>query len=288
MTHTDRLMTAPGRRMTCLVLMAVGLIGLWSCRRPRTPAAGRELSTVEGVSIVRVRSAGPRGSTSGGGIGEAYIEADSIDLLTCLGMVSNDRDPILVLTDLPAGRFRISARAESGGSDELTKKVCRAFSEAFGCHVTRRRVEMEVDILKCPNRQALLLADGTAEQGFYQHDEMPKGVRRTHFCSTLDNVAFIAGYFSRNQAAQNDIPSRKILLQQAYVNETGIPGFFQGTLDWSSSDPSVIRSSLLKLGFELTTGKRTIPALVVEPRTPGQAWTYLSDSNDRRAEKTAH
>jgi len=273
-----------GRWLLPLVIGAICLIGLWSCKKLVGPAAGRELSTVEGVSIVRVRSSGFRGSTSGGGIAEAYIEADSIDLLTCLGTVSNNHEAILVLTDLPAGQFRISARTESGGSDELTRKVCRAFSQAFGCNVTRRKVEMEVDILRCPNRQALLLADGTAEQGFYQHDEMPSGVRRTQFCSTLDNVAWFAGYVSRNFGAQNDIPNRKTLLQKAYVNETGIPGFFQGTLDWSFTDPLVIRSSLLKLGFELTSGKRTIPALVVEPRTPGREWIYFSDS-DQRQEK---
>ncbi len=285
MTRMDWPILAHVRWIACVALIAVCLVGLCSCKRPRQPAVGRELSTVEGVSMVRVRSSGSHSFASSSETAEAHIEADGIDLLTCLGLVSNNRDPTLVLTDLPAGQFRISARTESGGGDELTRKVCRAFSEAFGCNVTRRRVEMEVEILRCPNRQALLLADGTAEQGFYQHDRRPNGLTRTHFSSTLDNVALIAGYFSRNQAAQNDIPNRKILLQKAYVNETGIPGFFQGTLDWSSSDPAVIRSSLLKLGFELTTGRRTIPALVVEPHTPGQEWTYLSGA-DERQEKT--
>jgi hypothetical protein len=292
MTGTNRRVVAQVRRTILLVLIptcliGLALIGLWligsrSPERSELAPAGQELSTVEGVSIVRIPPSRSRSSSSGAGVAEAHIDAEGIDLLTCLGEVSGNQDPIIVLTDLPAGQFRILARTESGGRDELRRRVCLAFSEAFGCNVTRRRIEIDVEILHCRNRQSLLLADGTAEQGFYQHEEMPKGVRRTHFCSTLDNVASFAGSMARVLAAQNDVPNRQVLLRKAYVNETGLPGFFQGTLDWDVSDPLVIRSSLTRLGFELTTGRRTIPALVVEPRTPGQEWTYLSDSGQER------
>jgi hypothetical protein len=269
MIRVDKLVTSPVRGMVGLALISLCLMGLGSCGRSHLPALGRELSTVEGVSIVRVPSSGSRRFKTFSRGSHAHLDAEGIDLLTCLGLVSNNQDPILVLTELPPAQFRISARTEHGGWEELTEKVCRAFSEALPISVTRRPMEIEVDILRCPNRQALLLADGTHERGFYQHDRLPNGLQCTHFCSTLDNVARFAGDMSRNPAAQNDVPNRNTLLRKIYVNETGIPGFFQGTLDWSPADPLVIRSSLTKLGFELTAGKRAIPALVVESRPPG-------------------
>jgi hypothetical protein len=158
--------------------------------------------------------------------------------------------------------------------------MCRALSEAFNCRVTRRMIEIEADVLTCANRKALTLADGSRERGFYDHEDLANGVTRTHFSTTMDSLAWFAGYISRNAAAQNDVPGRNTLLKRCFVNETGLDGLFVGAIDWKGLDPSVIHSSLKKMGLTLTTAKRNVPAIVIEPEVPGQEWTYLSVSDE--------
>jgi len=265
-------------RIVCAFVVVLSLVGLLSCTRSRLPPFGQELSSVQGVSIVRVRPTSSSVSSSGGGEQEAHIDAHGIDVLTCLGTASGNHDPIIILADLPDGQYDISARVDTGGRQELTKLVCRAFSEAFGCRTTRRMVAVEAVVLSCRDRQALRLMNGPAEQGFYRHDEMSKTARRTHFSTTLDSLAWYAGYVARNTAAQNVVPNRNTLLKKVFVNETGIEGHLEGAVDWDLLDSNVSQTSLKNLGFELATAKRTVPAIVVEPGAPGQDWTFLSVS----------
>jgi len=108
----------------CILAGAACLIIMWPWKGPYLPPIGQELSTVEGVSIVRIGPTGSRNSRSGSSKRKAYINAEGIDLLTFLGMASGNHDPIIVLNELPKGQYRVSAQAGSGwkrstGEDSL-------------------------------------------------------------------------------------------------------------------------------------------------------------------------
>ncbi len=240
------------------------LMGVSSCEKSGKVPLGQELSTVEGVSLIRIPSSGGTSVTQGSTAEDAHIEAEGIDLLTGLGKASDNSDPIIVLTNLPPGDFKLNARTDQGGTKELARRVCQAYSQAFPCRVSHRMIEVDALVLRCPAREALKLKEGAAEEGFFQHNTLPAGRTRTRFSTTMNNLAWFAGYTSRNRASQNDVPDRRALLKTVFVNETGIDGLFQGEVDWNPSDPSVIISSLKALGLEVTTARRVVPAIVVE------------------------
>jgi len=235
---------------------------------------GEELSTVEGVSIVKVRPTSSRGYVSN----PEKIDAHGITLLTGLGIATETYDPIVVKKDLPEGQYDIYVRAESLGREAVAELVCRAYSEAFGFRVTRRMIELDAIVMTCPDREAISLETGTEEEGFWRHEELEDSARRTYFSSTADNLAKFAGYMFRNLAKNNDLPDRKARLRQVLVNETGIDGFLKGSLVWDAGDPERVKSSLRELGFTLTPARRTVPAIVVEPEMAGEEWSYFSES----------
>ena len=103
---------------------------------------------------------------------------------------------------------------------------------------------------------------------------------RTHFAATLDQLAWYAGYVSRKTEAQTDTRSRNQQLGSAYVNETHLQDSYTGAIDWDILDPSVIKASLANMGFTLTTARRTIPAIVVEPSSQGHEWAYLNEEGE--------
>jgi hypothetical protein len=144
-------------------------------------------------------------------------------------------------------------------------------------------VETEVVVLTCPDPNSLKIFKDSTEQsqGFYKHDELGSNKMRTHFGATLDQLAWFAGYISRNMAAQNDIKNRKQQLRTIYVNETSIEGIYSGTIEWASLDPSITKTSLVDMGFTLTTSRRTIPAIVIEPSSEGQKWTYANEEGEQ-------
>ena len=242
-----------------------------------------ELSSVEGVSIVRKEASGGHGYNSYFGNEKADIDSHDISLLTCLGAVTETLEPIVLKEDLPEGQYDIVAGVESGGRRALTRRICQAFSEAFELNVTRKMIELDAIVLSCPDRQTISMETGTEEMGFWRHDELADNVRRTHFSSTADNIAQIAGYLTRSLAKTNELPDRKARLKQVFVNETGIEGFFKGSFVWDPQNPERIKSSLRELGFTLTTAKRNVPAIVVESGIEGEKWSYLSDSEIEQA-----
>jgi len=272
-------------RIGCVgtIIALVCLYGNVSCKQSDQPAVGQELSGVDGVSLVRVHATNSRSVSSGGSNDGAHIEAEGIDLVSCIGSASGNRDPIIFLTNLPLGQYRVAASVNQGGQQELTKKICYTFSKAFDRSVTRRMIETEVVVLTCPDPNSLKIFKDSTQQsrGFYRHDELGSNRMRTHFGATLDQLAWYAGYISRNTAAQNDIENRCQQLKIAYVNETHLEGIYSGAIEWAALDPDITKASLTDMGFTLTTVKRTIPAIVVELPSKGQQWVYLNEEGEQ-------
>jgi len=271
-------------RIWCIgsLVVLLCLFGNLSCKQSDKPVVGQELSDFNGVSLVRMHVTNSRRVSSGGGRDDAHIEADSIDLVSCIGNASDNHDPIFLLSNLPSGQYRIAARVNQGGKQELTKRICYTFSKAFDCSVTRRMIETEVVVLTCPDPNSLKIVKDSAQQsqGFYKHNELGSNRMRTHFVATLDQLAWYAGFISRNMAALNDIENRNQQLKIAYVNETNLNGIYSGAIEWAASDPNITKASLVDMGFTLTNVKRTIPAIVVECPSEGQKWNFLNEKGE--------
>ena len=104
-------------RISCVakIVAIFCLSGSVSCRQPEQPAIGQELSEVGGVSLVRMHRTNSRSVSSGGGTAGGRIEAEGVDLASCIGSASGYRDPIVFLTNLPSGQYRVTAGVDRGG-----------------------------------------------------------------------------------------------------------------------------------------------------------------------------
>ncbi|PXA04592.1 hypothetical protein DDZ13_05300 [Coraliomargarita sinensis] len=264
------------KQLGLLTGLAVSLFLLPACSEEATESHypyDEELSTVAGVSIVKVESSHAHGYSSN----SQKLDAHGIDLLTALCVATEVLDPIILKKDLPQGEFNVVARVKSEGRDELPRRLCRAFSEAFACRVTRRMIEVDATVVSCPDREALSLEWGTENKGIVRNEELPDLLWRTRFSADLDTIIKFANYTSRTLAKSNDLPDRKALLSQVFVNETGIEDIVRLSLVRDSGDPGRIKASLRDLGFTVTEARRRVPAIVVEPEVEGKEWSYLSD-----------
>jgi len=238
----------------------------------------QELSLVPGVSIVKLESSHRHGYNSELTKSYAQLDAEGIDLLTALCAVTEVLDPIVLKKDLPEGEFKVVAQVESGGRDALTRRLCRAYSEAFECRVTRRMIELDAVAVSCPDPDELSLRRATVNEGVLGDEELSGSVRRTRFSSDMDTIIRVANYTSRTLAKSNPLPNRKALLSQVLVNETGIEDILKISLERDHSDPERLKTSLRNHGFTLTKVRRTVPAIVVEPEMAGEEWSYFSKS----------
>ena len=260
-----------------LALAVFALVDFSGTKLKRVPL-GEELSTRPDVSLVRQRKSSGSSMSSGG----KKIEAENYTLLDILRTVDNSQNPIILLADLPRGRYNVFAEAPVGDRRTLLKNLCEVYSEAFGLSVTRRKIETDVLLLTCPTTASLTIekaAEDAQSKGFYKHLNLAENRMKTSFRVSIDELALVAGYFIRN-GASNEFPVDKNLFGMAFVNETGLDGIYEGGLIWKPGEPSVTEASLTEMGFKLVPARREIEAIVVEHATPGQARTYLLDTTN--------
>jgi beta-lactamase regulating signal transducer with metallopeptidase domain len=177
----------------CLAIpLFVGVAG--SRSHPEPPPVGQELSDVEGVSLVRIGTRSGTSMSSGGG----YLRTSGTDLLSILYSAGNDMGPIIVRAELPPGRYSLDARTDLGVRRALVDKICRVYSEAFDCRVSRRLIETEVTVMTCPDPEAVRLTRVNSGNGFYSHTPLPNYGFRWEFSINPASLAWFAGRTERH------------------------------------------------------------------------------------------
>ena len=177
------------KRFTLIIVATLVILLLLVIFKPYTVTYDKELSKVEGVSLMRIRSDGHSSSSSSGGNKLEYTGGTLQDILAVL---TDDSYPIIELAELPKGYYSINAKVDSNDKD-LSKKVYDALSGAFNLKVSVRPILVDSYILTCPDQETLTIqkTDVTQLRGFYEHTTTAGNVNVTYFIDSVDSIAWV-------------------------------------------------------------------------------------------------
>lgn len=264
-----------------LVLTTAAVVG---CEEDESmPPEGVELSPVEGVSIVRGRR--PKRdlpATRDTSAVQSQFETERSRLVDAFARAvrqGEDYVPVVIQrASLPKGEYTVRAWVRQGGEHRLVEMLADAYTAAFPVQVRYRTVEAPVYVLSLSDRRP---------RRFYASDEgLPRGIRHEftksggesmmveHFVTTMEGLAWYAGYVSRNGLFNAPGGRRDAILATHFVDETGLDGVYRGELP-VNLDPqrrqASVRQSLRELGLDVSRETRPVEAWVIDPDPQGSA-----------------
>ncbi len=229
------------------------------------PPLGVELSRTPGVSIVRVQAGRGRGSSShGSSRGKYHLERWGCPLLEALVEANRDRCPIVQSAPLPGGEYRIVADTQEGGYQKVLEMLCEAYSRAFRLRVSQRTIEMDVLVMTCPDAASLKLKPSAKKSGGFLHKTTGNGAWDCPFTGSMADLAWYAGYMLRKESPYRRPSQRGRALATAIVDETALPGLYDGHIRWHAAVKGSMLEALKGLGLAFTPAKRKVQAVVVQ------------------------
>lgn len=232
--------------LSCIFLVSAG------CRKenPATPlpAAGKELSTVPGVSIRR--SAVP--DRHRGGITAdprmATVRAENRTLIVVLGWGLPVQIRVYGAAALPQGRYDVTIDG-NGEGEKVWPLLKEAYEKAFSVRIHKGKKSLEVYVLERAKAGSLgmtpVAADGQSTWGTARTSG---GLRYRFKAASMEDLCWVLeGY--------TDTP---------VIDETGLAGRFdfESTMDrWK---PETVFPAVEKLGLKLRKQKREMEVLQIE------------------------
>jgi hypothetical protein len=219
-----------------------------SSRESRLYPPGVELSRVEGVSIRRYsplestleRGLAALGTRSWGpsSLPEIIAELESIP-----------RRQVKQEESVPPGQFEMLAVSTGEDPGKLSRRARLALEDTFEIAWTREKELESVYVIRSlPGRQVSLKPGGMAVRGGFGFGN---GKATVHFeGATLPDVA----------ARLSDS------LEFPFLDETRIPGVWDGELTWNPADPEGLRKAFRDKGLDLVLDVRDVDVIVVRRR----------------------
>ncbi len=233
------------------------------------PPIGRELSNVSGVGIVR-RGWGQGQKTVRTEInssGSSKIYREGYGLWDALCDATDGRVPVIVKAELPDGKYRVSASTKRGGHERLLEKLCAAYSNAFAVKVSQTEIEMDVYVMTCSDPMKLGLRKTRNKEVSFDGDYRGSKDQTqfdAEFTTDMGALADWTGYMIRKSWAAHDGEIRDKVLATVVVDETGLPGNYQGKLSWRFYVNGALIKELSQKGLKFARAKRKIKAVVIE------------------------
>lgn len=222
------------------------------------PPMGKELSTVPGVSIIRVADDSevvPRQFSISAEGEPGQLKSDGHTLLEILPLAAGlGPTRVFVRAKVPGGDYKVTVSTETGGRERVFQLLGDAYERAFGLRVTLEKRHIDVLVLKT--------ADNWAKDGFKAtkatnnkwqgwHVGRPRE-NRLHWLEFQGDMDLLAGQLEKS-------------LGKVVLNETGLEGRFEGRLEYREGALLAdLVNALRQRGLLLQPATRKAEAVFVE------------------------
>lgn len=235
--------------------VGVALIGaaVWLVEDPPPPLLGVEVSTVPGVSIVRVVDTGGYSvSERQTGMSARSLEARGATFtdLLCHAFV-RPRGGIVAEVQLPEGRYDVIVAAYASG-DELRTLLATAIRSAFGIAGTHEERLVPGYALECPTRSLPGFRICPTAGG----EPLPVGAQSSSWFPSGGSLVFHGGMDSLARTLES-------MTNAPCYDETCMPGVYMAAFRWSTERGESLTSVLAAAGIQLVPTQRKESVLVL-------------------------
>jgi len=228
-------------------------------------SAGRELSSVSGISLIknkkRGQSSSSRSSSSDHSHSRQSIKSETLPVI--LKRISKDY-PVKFEAKLPKGYYDLNAHVD-GSERILLEEVCSVFSQSFALDVCIKSYKQRVMVLSCadPAKIKLKRSNRDLSCGFYKQEQNEDNTLTEKFITDMDGLV----NFARRHFLE------KSSYKYTLINETDLEGLYEGTLKWSMENNKILIESLKDMGFKISKAKREVEGVVVSNGDPDRDYT---------------
>ncbi len=232
--------------LSCILLVSAG------CRKekPATPPppAGKELSTVAGVSIRRSAAsdrhrggirANPRMTT---------VRAENRTLISILSRCCPFEVRLYGAAALPQGRYDVAIDG-NGEGEKVWPLLKEAYEKAFSVRIRKGKKSLEVYVLERAKAGSLRMTPVAADgQSTWGTARTSGGLRYRFRAASMEDLCWVLeGY--------TDAP---------VIDETGLAGRFDFELTMDHWKPETVFPAVEKLGLKLSKQKKEMEVLQIE------------------------
>ena len=213
------------------------------------PEAGKELSTVPGVSIKRKPTSLMYSSRLSGNGEWSRVEATDTPLFEIFCRFCPFDGPIYDDAPLPGGRYDVVA--DTGQQDKRVWPLLKeAVEKAFGVEVRQIMQPEDVHVLKCRAGKSIMMTRAAPDAGF--------GGWSTH------PTAGGFGYRLKSSSMDDLVPILEKYTETVVFNETALEGRFDFGLAMDHWHPETVYGAVEQLGLELVKETRDLEVIRIQ------------------------